>query len=103
MPSPMHSRRSASSTSSCRRPRSGCGALSRKRSRYTRPMSKLQLVIGDKNYSSWSMRPWVLLRQAQIPFDEVQLSFSEDNRGLTVVGIDKYSKARKVPVLMVDG
>ena len=27
----------------------------------------LQLYIGNKNYSSWSMRPWVLLRQAGIP------------------------------------
>ena len=31
----------------------------------------LQLVIGNKNYSSWSMRPWVLLTQAGIPFEEV--------------------------------
>ncbi len=35
----------------------------------------LQLFIGNKNYSSWSMRPWVLLKQAQIPFEEVMLRF----------------------------
>jgi glutathione S-transferase len=64
---------------------------------------KLQLVIGNKNYSSWSMRPWVLLRQAGIPFEEVQLKFGERDGGLTVVGIEKYSKAGKVPVLVVDG
>jgi glutathione S-transferase len=63
-------------------------------------MPRLQLVIGNKNYSSWSMRPWVLLRQAQIPFEEVQLEFDND---VHVIGIEKYSKARKVPVLMVDG
>jgi len=63
----------------------------------------LQLVIGNKNYSSWSMRPWVLLRQAQIPFEEVQLKFAENDGGLTVPGIEKYSAAGKVPVLMVDG
>ena len=61
---------------------------------------KLQLVIGNKNYSSWSMRPWVLLRQAQIPFEEVQLKFGKDTK---VIGIEKYSAARKVPVLLVDG
>jgi glutathione S-transferase len=61
---------------------------------------KLQLVIGNKNYSSWSMRPWVLLRQAQIPFEEVQLKFDEHTK---VIGIEKYSAARKVPVLLVDG
>jgi glutathione S-transferase len=61
---------------------------------------KLQLVIGNKNYSSWSMRPWVLLRQAQIPFEEVQLKFDDDTR---VIGIEKYSPAGKVPVLLIDG
>ena len=50
---------------------------------------KLQLVIGNKNYSSWSMRPWILLRQAQIPFEEVQLKFDESDGGLTVRGIAK--------------
>jgi glutathione S-transferase len=64
---------------------------------------KLQLVVGNKNYSSWSMRPWVLLREAGIVFEEVQLKFREDDGGLTVAGIDKYSAAGKVPVLMVDG
>jgi glutathione S-transferase len=46
------------------------------------------------------MRPWVLLRQAQIPFEEVQLKFDDDVR---VIGIEKYSAAGKVPVLMIDG
>jgi len=64
---------------------------------------KLQLVIGNKNYSSWSMRPWVLLRQAQIPFEEVQLKFDESDGGLRVAGIEKFSAAGKVPVLMIDG
>ncbi|HEX7221262.1 MAG TPA: glutathione S-transferase family protein [Burkholderiales bacterium] len=61
---------------------------------------KLELVIGNKNYSSWSMRPWVLLRQAQIPFAEVQLKFGPDT---TVIGVEKYSPTGKVPVLLVDG
>jgi len=61
---------------------------------------RMQLVIGNKNYSSWSMRPWVLLRQAQIPFEEVQLKFDDHTR---VIGIEKYSPAGKVPVLLIDG
>jgi glutathione S-transferase len=61
---------------------------------------KLKLAIGNKNYSSWSMRPWVLLRQAQIPFEEVQLKFDQDTR---VIGVEKYSPTRKVPVLLIDG
>ncbi|HWV91166.1 MAG TPA: glutathione S-transferase, partial [Burkholderiales bacterium] len=63
----------------------------------------MQLVIGNKNYSSWSMRPWVLLRQAQIPFEEVQLKFDDSDGGLRVAGIEKFSAAGKVPVLMIDG
>lgn len=35
----------------------------------------MQLVIGNKNYSSWSLRPWVLMRQAGIAFDEIQIRF----------------------------
>ena len=31
----------------------------------------LTLVIGNKNYSSWSMRPWIALKAAGIAFDEV--------------------------------
>ena len=64
---------------------------------------KLQLVIGNKNYSSWSMRPWVLLREAGIDFEEIQLKFGDNQGRLTVPGIDKYSGAGKVPVLLVDG
>ncbi len=38
----------------------------------------LTLVIGNKNYSSWSLRAWLLLTEAGIPFDEVRIPlFSE--------------------------
>lgn len=63
----------------------------------------MQIVIGNKNYSSWSMRPWVLAREAAIPFEEVQLKFDESNGGLTVAGIERYGVAGKVPVLVIDG
>ena len=61
---------------------------------------KLQLVTGNKNYSSWSMRPWVLLREAGIPFQEIELRFDDDAR---IPGIERYSPSRQVPVLLVDG
>jgi glutathione S-transferase len=35
----------------------------------------MKLFIGNKNYSSWSMRPWVLLKQSGIPFEEVKVLF----------------------------
>jgi glutathione S-transferase len=62
-------------------------------------MPRLKLVIANKNYSSWSMRPWVLLRAAQIPFEEIQLKFDPE---VHVVGIERYSPTRKVPLLLVD-
>lgn len=62
-----------------------------------------KLFIGNKNYSSWSMRPWVLLRQAQIPFEEVVVrfdSFDADSQfKKTLAGV---TPTAKVPVL-VDG
>ncbi len=36
-------------------------------------MPALTLIIGNKNYSSWSLRPWLVLRQAGIPFEEVRV------------------------------
>ena len=63
-------------------------------------MPRLSLLIGNKNYSSWSMRPWVLLTQAGIPFDEVQLWLDDDAH---VIGAGELLPARKVPVLVVDG
>ena len=64
----------------------------------------MQLFIGNKNYSSWSMRPWVLLRQAEIPFEEVMLrfdSFTPDSRFKTELAL--HSPAGRVPVLVDEG
>jgi glutathione S-transferase len=56
----------------------------------------LLLVIGNKNYSSWSMRPWILLRERGIPFEERMLKFeSQDWRD----HISRLSPSGLVPVL----
>jgi glutathione S-transferase len=60
----------------------------------------MQLVIGNKNYSSWSMRPWVLLREAGIAFEEVQLKFGDSG---AAKGVERYSPTGRVPVLVIDG
>jgi glutathione S-transferase len=68
----------------------------------------MQLLIGNKNYSSWSMRPWVLLRQAGIPFDEVVLRFDDFTNESTYAqsafkqSLSAVTPVGKVPVL-VDG
>ncbi|MEY2620694.1 MAG: hypothetical protein RIT26_514, partial [Pseudomonadota bacterium] len=63
----------------------------------------LQLYIGNKNYSSWSMRPWVLMRQAGIDFEEVMVRFDSFEPDSTFKATMKaVSPVGKVPVL-VDG
>ena len=59
-------------------------------------MEALTLVIGNKNYSSWSMRAWVLLRQLGIDFDERRLRFDSDEWD---AGIGRWSPSGLVPVL----
>ena len=63
----------------------------------------MKLYIGNKNYSSWSMRPWVLLKQTGIPFEEVKVLFDSfapnSNFKQTML---KVSPRGQVPVL-VDG
>jgi len=64
----------------------------------------LQLYIGNKNYSSWSMRPWVLLRQAAIPFEEVMVRFDSFDAGSSFKQrLKAISPVGKVPVLVDDG
>ncbi|MFT3813643.1 MAG: glutathione S-transferase family protein [Acidovorax sp.] len=64
----------------------------------------LQLYIGNKNYSSWSMRPWVLLRQAGIAFDEVKIRFDSFDAGSQFkTAVAAVSPTGKVPVLVHDG
>lgn len=61
----------------------------------------LKLYIGNKNYSSWSMRPWVLLKQAGIPFEEVKVrfdSFHANSEFKRVV--HSVTPVGKVPVLL---
>ncbi len=63
----------------------------------------LKLVVGNKNYSSWSMRPWVLLTQAGIAFEEVMVRFDSFAAGSNFKQtLATVSPTGKVPVL-VDG
>jgi glutathione S-transferase len=66
----------------------------------------LKLYIGNKNYSSWSMRPWVLLKQADIAFEEVMVRFGKDtfvDDSAFKQGVRTVSPAGRVPVLLDDG
>jgi glutathione S-transferase len=59
----------------------------------------MKLVIGNKNYSSWSMRPWVAMTAFGIPFEEIRIGLDRPD---TTGRIAQYSSAGRVPVL-IDG
>lgn len=60
------------------------------------------LYIGSKNYSSWSMRAWLLMKQAEIPFTEIKLRLFDHNKSSSnfkkILGT--INSAKKVPVLV---
>jgi glutathione S-transferase len=60
-------------------------------------MGPLTLVIGNKNYSSWSMRAWLLLRWLRVSFDEIIVPlYRKDSRAALL----RYSPTARVPVLL---
>jgi len=62
-------------------------------------VTDLTLVVGNRNYSSWSLRPWILLNHLGLPFREVRLALDTPE---FEAHVGRYSPTRRVPVL-VDG
>ena len=62
-------------------------------------MSGLVLVVGNKNYSSWSLRPWLAMKQLGLEFEERRISLYVPGAKEQLLG---YSPAGKVPIL-IDG
>jgi len=60
-------------------------------------VSELTLIIGNKNYSSWSLRPWMLLRHHQLDFSEIRIPLYIET---TREALSKYHSDFKVPVLL---
>ncbi|BAZ30285.1 glutathione S-transferase domain protein [Cylindrospermum sp. NIES-4074] len=63
-------------------------------------MTQLTLVIGNKNYSSWSLRAWLALKQFGLPFKEICIPLYTPDYSAKV---HQYSPSGKVPVLLHDG
>ena len=59
-------------------------------------MADLTIIIGSRNYSSWSLRPWLALKRTGAAFDEVLIDLDDPNK---VALIRAHSPAGKVPVL----
>ncbi|GAB4348943.1 MAG: glutathione S-transferase family protein [Gammaproteobacteria bacterium] len=61
-------------------------------------MSALTLVIGNRNYSSWSLRAWLVMKKSGLPFEVRLLSLQASTFD---AAIDEYSPSGRVPVLWV--
>jgi len=59
-------------------------------------MSDLTLIVGNRNYSSWSLRAWLAMRVAGLAFDEVVIALDRPD---TASRIGEYSPAGRVPIL----
>lgn len=59
----------------------------------------MKLVIGDKNWSTWSLRPWLAAKRSGLAFDDVMIKLRRED---TPEKIGVYSPSRKIPVL-IDG
>jgi glutathione S-transferase len=62
----------------------------------------MKLYIGNKNYSSWSMRPWVLLKAFGIPFEEVKLRFDFTPGSTFYQALAALTPVGKVPLMVED-
>lgn len=62
-------------------------------------MSDLTLIFGNKNYSSWSLRPWVLMKHYNIPFTEKRIPLFTETTNNKLL---EYNSDFKVPVLKDD-
>jgi len=60
----------------------------------------LSLVIGDKRFSSWSLRPWVLLKEFGIPFREERIALRQESTGAQIA---KHGMGTTVPILKDGG
>jgi len=60
-------------------------------------MKDVRLVIGDKNYSSWSLVPWLLLKMFNVEFEEISIALHQKN---TAEKLGPLSPSLKVPVLL---
>src|SRR4029079_11388228 len=59
-----------------------------------------QLVIGDKNISSWSLRPWLAMRHVGIPFQEINIKLRQPESKANIL---RHSPSGRVPTLLTGG
>jgi len=65
-------------------------------------MARYALIVGTRSWSSWSLRPFVALKAAGVPFEVVDIRLRQTDAPTTREQILAYSPAGKVPVLKID-
>jgi glutathione S-transferase len=60
-------------------------------------MTALKIVLGNQNYSSWSLRPWLVLKHLGVPFEEVVIPLDQPQTRQQIL---RYSPSARVPVLL---
>lgn len=64
--------------------------------------ARYTLIVGTKEWSSWSLRPYLAMRATGAPFEEVVIQLRKEESPTTKELIAKYSPAGRVPVLMIE-
>jgi glutathione S-transferase len=64
--------------------------------------ARYTLVVGTKNWSSWSLRPYLALRATGAPYEEIEIQLRRSESPTTKEQIEKYSPAGRVPVLKIE-
>lgn len=62
-------------------------------------MARYRLIVGTKDWSSWSLRPWLALKACGVPFEEVVIRLRQEGARAEILG---YSPSGKVPALQID-
>jgi glutathione S-transferase len=62
-----------------------------------KPIHDYRLIIGNRNYSTWSLRGWLVMKLAGLPFDETVVPL---DRPETAALLEEHSPSRRVPCLV---
>lgn len=65
-------------------------------------MARYRLIVGTKDWSSWSLRPWLAMKACAVPFEEIVIGLRQPGDAGSRAQILKYSPSGKVPVLQIE-
>lgn len=66
-------------------------------------MNRFTLIIGNKNYSSWSLRPWLVMRKLGLPFDEIPITLAKEGFKEKIAEAGKQGGELGLVPILIDG